>query len=305
MKRASVACSQCRSTHLKCDSTKPVCLRCREEGRACVYLKSRRGGAARSKTFCGMTTEKAVQDTQLTMPSPSNWTFLFESFDAELELGHFDELIHEKPQPNLSSCQYLRLYYQFFHDAHPCVPPRQHLERLLKTHANVQPLLAVMRYIGSIFSSSPSDSFRAEAWEALTLLDTTPSGFSVQARLLFSIGLYWSGETDDSRQLLSEATQIALSLGMQRRGFVEQNSDGGLVMEESWRRTWWLLFIIDINAAASSHQSRFVPNTLSISTELPCEEDEYKSGVGRIESIFSSIHVLMNDLDYSSRKNFR
>ncbi|KAF2648095.1 hypothetical protein K491DRAFT_550174, partial [Lophiostoma macrostomum CBS 122681] len=38
------ACIQCRSRHVKCDSTQPVCTRCRRDGKDCTYTKSRRGG---------------------------------------------------------------------------------------------------------------------------------------------------------------------------------------------------------------------------------------------------------------------
>jgi hypothetical protein len=39
----SVACTSCRERHLKCDAASPICLRCKDEGRECIYIKSRRG----------------------------------------------------------------------------------------------------------------------------------------------------------------------------------------------------------------------------------------------------------------------
>ncbi|KAH8691992.1 hypothetical protein BGW36DRAFT_386753 [Talaromyces proteolyticus] len=41
---ASLACTECRRRHLKCDARLPVCSRCLEWGCNCRYLKSRRGG---------------------------------------------------------------------------------------------------------------------------------------------------------------------------------------------------------------------------------------------------------------------
>jgi len=38
-----VACTECRSRHLKCDAKYPKCSRCRDTGSMCIYTKSRRG----------------------------------------------------------------------------------------------------------------------------------------------------------------------------------------------------------------------------------------------------------------------
>lgn len=41
---ASLACTECRKQHLKCDASKPSCSRCVQNGLLCQYLPSRRGG---------------------------------------------------------------------------------------------------------------------------------------------------------------------------------------------------------------------------------------------------------------------
>lgn len=46
--RVSLACLPCRSRHVRCDATQPVCERCLAEGRECRYAKSRRGGLDRA-----------------------------------------------------------------------------------------------------------------------------------------------------------------------------------------------------------------------------------------------------------------
>ena len=302
-KRASLACVQCRSSHLKCDATTPVCLRCADEDRTCVYLKSRRGGRIRAgAAACQQqsTGHPALRDTQTAMLSPSptrvlpnTWDCFFTTdFDSQSVFNGLDtgalrtseDCVAETPEPSASSCQYLQLYYQFFHNAHPCVLPRQYLEqRAIESRDLIRPLLLVMKYVGSLYSSTPLGALRRKAREAVTQRDSRPNGFLVQACLLFSVGLYWSDEVDDALYFLKEAIQMACSLGMHLRTFSEQNGGGDLVLEESWRRTWWLLFLIDINVAASSHTSRLVPSNLSITADLPCEEDEYESGVLRID----------------------
>lgn len=41
---ASLACTECRKQHLKCDAKKPTCSRCLQNAYFCQYLPSRRGG---------------------------------------------------------------------------------------------------------------------------------------------------------------------------------------------------------------------------------------------------------------------
>ncbi|ODQ67086.1 hypothetical protein NADFUDRAFT_49529 [Nadsonia fulvescens var. elongata DSM 6958] len=43
-KHVSTACLQCRRRHIRCEGSQPVCAVCREKGRDCTFVKSRRGG---------------------------------------------------------------------------------------------------------------------------------------------------------------------------------------------------------------------------------------------------------------------
>ncbi|KAF8444352.1 hypothetical protein BDZ91DRAFT_768928 [Kalaharituber pfeilii] len=45
----SLACTECRHRHLKCDAGVPTCGRCRAERRTCLYVKSRRGWKGRKR----------------------------------------------------------------------------------------------------------------------------------------------------------------------------------------------------------------------------------------------------------------
>jgi hypothetical protein len=44
IERVVLACINCRSRHVKCDATQPICNRCKRDGKECDYQKSRRGG---------------------------------------------------------------------------------------------------------------------------------------------------------------------------------------------------------------------------------------------------------------------
>lgn len=110
-----------------------------------------------------------------------------------------------------------------------------------------------------------------------TIHSTNP--FTVQSRLLFSIALFWCGSRQQSQSEMDAATRVALDLGMHRLEFAEQNGKGDAVLEESWRRTWWQVYIADAFFAAMARKSTFTTCNVDATVALPCEEEEYEAGV--------------------------
>lgn len=50
-------------------------------------------------------------------------------------------------------------------------------------------------------------------------------------------------------------------------------------MEESWRRTWWQVYITDAIFAAIWREAAFPTRVVDVSVQLPCEEENYEAGV--------------------------
>ncbi|RSM19647.1 hypothetical protein CDV31_001534 [Fusarium ambrosium] len=100
----------------------------------------------------------------------------------------------------------------------------------------------------------------------------------VQCRLLYSIVLFWHGYKEDSKREMDAAVQLALQLGMCRQGFVTENGGQDPVLVECWRRTWWMLFIVDAFYAGTLGAMNFATLDVEATVELPCEESEYESG---------------------------
>lgn len=139
------------------------------------------------------------------------------------------------------------LYYEHFHRFHPCVLTQRHLKRYLQDpgrRACFEPLVSVLRFIGSIYRlSAESSKLKEQARKCNNALQC-PAGrldwaFLVQSRRLLSIALYWSTDMEESREALDRAIRDAFDLGMHHRPFAAENSAGDPVLEESWRRTWW------------------------------------------------------------------
>jgi len=178
------------------------------------------------------------------------------------------------------SANLMQLYYTYFHAAHPFILPPAYM---VKTPAlKLTVLLPVMRYVASIYSQlAPTENFHREA-EAALFSSSHPSPakdpFTVQALLLFCIGLHGCNEPDRAAQVKDIAVDLALELGMNHSGFTApQSPDPNIqVLEESYRRTWWELYYIDgLLATLHPASSTFRLWNVECTVPLPCEESLY------------------------------
>ena len=101
----------------------------------------------------------------------------------------------------------------------------------------------------------------------------------VQCHLLYSIDLYWCEDKEQGRGEIDAAIHIALDLAMFDRQYATDNGNGDGALEESWRRTWWQVFIVDAYYAAIRRAPTFPTCDIDPTVDLPCEEDQYESGV--------------------------
>lgn len=310
--RISIACVPCRSRHLRCDGQKPNCSRCCAESKLCSYKESRRGGLTRAALAARRNATAAVEEQgtglqHISQSCLSQSSFSTVTTDPTLLQDDVDMLgtdssksryLQDAP-PNKSAGglgslsgfdvnrdPFIGLYYKYFHRLHPCVLPRKHLARMLKDPAkesSMKPLITVMKFVGSLFTQSEHSSQLKEA--VITALSEreqdilNPDAFMAQFYLLSSISLYWCGDELRAREVMDYAIQVALELGMHRQYFATANGFGDPTLQECWRRTWWQIYIVDAYYAAMKHVTTFATFDVEATTELPCEEDEYESGV--------------------------
>lgn len=292
--RASLACLPCRTRHLKCNATKPACSRCFADGVQCNYARSRRGGRRRPKATESSVEATHVQDPRLSLdhpllptpasssngssaanPSPgrsadsTGLTLPSSTTTGGLDLNALDsDLIGD--------------YYKYFHQAHPCVLPRWALEKHCALRPeDFSPLLQVMQYIGSFFNHvANSDSYHVLAKAALPLHRTEYSTpYEVQAMLLYAIATYWSDNVEYGLKLTDTIIPSAMALQMQHDCCATQYGQGDALLEESWRRTWWLLYHMHSSMSASAHALPTQLSGIPMTVRLPSEEDRYESGV--------------------------
>ena len=292
--RVSLACIQCRGRHVRCDAAKPTCSRCRSHGSACFYQKSRRGGLDRAAL--SWRRAQAQRSQEQSMPNPDTSVTDPPSPPQSLSGGHSlppaestipftdgvlvsDSTTLLPEASGVVSEQLLQLYYANFHPAHPFVLPFQRLKERLDTGFSTT-LALVMQFIGSLYASAvPSEPLKERAREALTTIPPRPSGFEVQALILYGVALYWIDETEDGFRVFGDSIGKALDMGMHRREYALLHGNGDEILQESWRRTWWSLYHIDLMFAAHKHLQPFRTSNIITDVDLPCEEHEYESGV--------------------------
>ncbi|RPA99568.1 hypothetical protein L873DRAFT_1789511 [Choiromyces venosus 120613-1] len=203
-----------------------------------------------------------------------------------LRAHHNNSTLFRSPQEDQNvaplTANLLQLYYAYFHSAHPlCLPP-EYLAKTQLQHLTI--VLPVMHFIASFFArTAPTETFRAEAEKALFSSTSPPpkNAFTVQALTLFAIGLHSDNDQERCAEVKDKAIEMAIELGMNMREFSEsstEKTEGGKVLAECWRRTWWELYFLDGLLAGFHQKDRFKLWSVPCTVPLPCEELDYNRG---------------------------
>jgi hypothetical protein len=297
------ACVQCRSKHLKCDGLTP-CTRCSANSFDCTYVKSRRGfkgprrnglqsKAVTAPPACPLVSPGGIPSTARTptvshalAPSADNRLQLLEAnvdlpqFDIGRELVTFESKALSAGMDLRERC--IEAFFYHFYPAHPFLLPRANFMALRK-ETTLECLEAAMRYVGSFYvEQAPTIALGLEAERLAYRMDTPKDGFRVQALLILAIGLDGYTYQEKALQILTDAQNLALELEMNKRDFAVINGNRSSSVEESWRRTWWELYVVDGMIAGVHQKSSFRLNEIHADVALPCEEKEYISGVSLV-----------------------
>lgn len=304
IERVVLACIQCRSRHVKCDSNHPICNRCRRDGKECIYQKSRRGGLdkaalARRRLRLQQEAEEAKkrQEESLSTHESSSHTtplsslheneFVFDgsSCTPAIESLRIQEQ-HQFPVSTELSFQInddrlLELFFENFWPAFPIVIPlRFYRSRALLEDHGLSELSLVLEWIGSIFASwCPSEQYYQAACEAMSSESLLHTPFNVQALMLFAVAQHHQDLRPQSRKTLDVAIMIALELEMNKREFAQLYGEANPVLEESWRRTWYILAITDQHFAVVMNSPIYTLANLPNDVDLPCDDAFYEAGV--------------------------
>lgn len=166
---------------------------------------------------------------------------------------------------------FLQQYYTYFHVAHPVLLPK---EKLVHEEFDAKFLVDTARFIGSHFTNSRSEISQSSI---LSALDSAPndSVFKVQGLLLMSVALHLIDDQVGCQQNLDKAIDIALDLGLYSRNSAIMKRCTDRIMQESIRRTWWELYVVDAMTATFFQKISFRTQFIPADIELPCDEAFY------------------------------
>ncbi|KAI9036333.1 fungal specific transcription factor domain-containing protein [Aspergillus affinis] len=141
-------------------------------------------------------------------------------------------------------------------------------------------LLPVVHYIGSLYINDGTATWLREvALKQLRITDLTISsvplsGYTTLAFLLLAIATYGQDDRPQARLLLNRGMQMAIELGMNRRSFAATEPDPAWA--ESWRRTYWGLYITDVIIAGFWHETNisFCDNESDV--DLPSDDAAFE-----------------------------
>lgn len=310
--RSSVACVPCRSRHLKCNGSRPRCARCAEAGEECHYTQSRRGGLDRAALAERRKRLAAAEGLSLVGGGGTGGKegagkegggslYGTRAWQKDADGGRDEDLFSNGllsgtlrfrseagPSPpvqfeGIEGDGLIGTFYKTFHRFHPFVLPHRHLSLFYSqstaAQVRLQPLIAVIRLIGHLYSTKELSHPLQDAVEASLSVAEETDPFTTQSRLLFSIVLFWHRFNREARREMDAAVSMARDVGMFLREYALEHGGGSPVLAESWRRTWWMLFIVDAYYAGTLGTLNLAIVDVDATAELPCEEAEYESGV--------------------------
>lgn len=207
----------------------------------------------------------------------------------------FEELVFLDPI-------YTSILYSAFWPPHPFLPPRMCLEEHVSGSEGTT-LIVVINYIGSIYAHARNNEVQALA-PPQQLEEYPRNGLTVQSLILLAISSHMSNNPIKAQAFLHTAMDIALDIGLYRNDFSTSHGKGSHAMEESWRRTWWELYILDIMFAGLNQTSKMRLKDVDSDVLLPCEEEMYNNSDtqprGRSVTEFDRRFFAEEAIEYSS-----
>jgi hypothetical protein len=316
--RVSLACIQCRSRHVRCDAVRPSCNRCTMDGTTCVYQKSKRGGNRRRLVS---KSQDHVSQGCITSPFVSGGGQFTEHEESEMdqsfEIQHQTtresesyssgvQMVGIPPIPDIisppiqilkasSANTLLELYFRYFHISHPCIAPLRFLKEKVSTfQPGAELLLNVLRFVGSLYVEDiASEPFEYAILKQIPAESSVWVPFEVQAVFIYAIAVFWRSDSENARKWFDLVIDKAVAIGMNKREFATSYSPNEPVFSESWRRTWYEIYICDGHMASTTRSTTYScsQNSLKTTVDLPCEEEAYNEGVCHFHDLWSHAKI--------------
>lgn len=191
-------------------------------------------------------------------------------------LVSFRPQVYESPsleeRPSIDPL-YFSLFFSSFWPSHPFLPSSRDIEDYLRNNEGTS-LVHVINYIGSLYAYAGNNQLQSITFPQI-LHEYPQTGIAVQSLILLSISSHMANNPIQAQAFLRTAIDIALAIGLHRHDFGTSPGEGSHATIESWRRTWWELYILDITFAGLNQTSNMWLKGVESDVLLPCEEAIY------------------------------
>lgn len=178
----------------------------------------------------------------------------------------------------------IQAFFHYFYASHPFCLPQARLLALFKERRSALLEYAVQFIGASFLAEIPADIYKEALNRTLSNGNYPHDGFTVQALLLFAIGLHASNDIPRAAQIFNMAQNLTLELGLNRSDFAMNYGNNDRVLEESWRRTWWSMYTVNGMMTAVNPGVQFRLKDIASDVPLPCENHQYFSGVSAYQT---------------------
>lgn len=174
---------------------------------------------------------------------------------------------------------YASVFYSFFWPSHPFLPSSRDIEDYLKGSEETS-LIHAINYVGSLYACAENHQ-RQRLPFPQKIHEYPQNVFAVQSLILLAISSHMSNNPTQAQDFLHSAVDIALAIGLHKYDFDTSQRKDSQVVAESWRRTWWELYILDIMFAGLNQTCNMWLKGVEPHVLLPCEEaNHWNSKVG-------------------------
>ncbi|KAH7138147.1 Quinolinate phosphoribosyl transferase [Dendryphion nanum] len=181
---------------------------------------------------------------------------------------------------SISPDRLLEMYYENFWSGFPVTLPLPFLNaRRAQSNHGLDLLIIVMEFVGSVYAPwTPSDTYYDVAYAAVRQPNIPRDGFTVQALMIFAIAQHHMDHRLESRKILDLAVKIGLEIQVNSKEFAQLYGEGNPVLEECWRRTYYMLQLTDQHFSVVVNSPNFVMRDVPNYVDLPCDDQYYESG---------------------------
>jgi hypothetical protein len=170
----------------------------------------------------------------------------------------------------------VKSYYMHFHPSHSLLVPRSYFAQLQYPDYLQWVIYFIAQQYVAQYSGNLDIQRAVEIMLAPDKDETTVS--RVQALVLYSIILHSLHCPHEALACIRRAGQLANAMGLHRPDFASLNAVTHFVQEESIRRTWWELHVVETYLAALHRRPSLLSKFDSSYPLLPSSEESYNAG---------------------------